>query len=253
MTVRRDALRLGLVASAAALVGRGTARAADALTIEPDGATIFAKRINFDSRYGELLTLWTSGYAIGIQPYTSYARSAKNFAWYQGGTHSDTELDPGKDGIKMMWLTPDTLTVSNKFVGMGAATLKNSLTVEGAATLQTSLTVAGAAGAKSLRVSPTTAGANVLDAQAAPRTGDHPTGLALYVTADSGEASNGVEFRHSNGSQGIGFGYNTIYATGTWSDQPLILKARGKGTVQIEGQRGSEDRLSVAGGWNLCA
>jgi hypothetical protein len=50
MTVRRDALRLGLVASAAALVGRGTARAADALTIEPDGATILAKRINFGTR-----------------------------------------------------------------------------------------------------------------------------------------------------------------------------------------------------------
>jgi hypothetical protein len=37
MTVRRDALRLGLVASAAALVGRGTARAADALTLNRTG------------------------------------------------------------------------------------------------------------------------------------------------------------------------------------------------------------------------
>jgi hypothetical protein len=40
MSVRRDALRLGLLASAAALVGRGTARAADALTIDSNGAKI---------------------------------------------------------------------------------------------------------------------------------------------------------------------------------------------------------------------
>jgi hypothetical protein len=40
MIGRRDALRLGLVASAVALSGRGTARAADALTIDPGGVKI---------------------------------------------------------------------------------------------------------------------------------------------------------------------------------------------------------------------
>jgi hypothetical protein len=80
-------------------------------------------------------------------------------------------------------------------------------------------------GAKSLRV----AGANLLDVQSAARQngGNHPTGLALYVTAESESGGKGVEFRHSNGSQGIGFGYNTIYATGTLADQPLYLRARG--------------------------
>ena len=53
-----------------------------------------------------------------------------------------------------------------------------------------------------------------LDVQADPRTGTHPTNRILYVTGDSQEAD-GIEFRHSNGTQGIGFGYNTIYATGS--------------------------------------
>ena len=60
---------------------------------------------------------------------------------------------------------------------------------------------------------PTPAGANTLDVQGAPRTKlaiknapanvvHHPTGLALYVTANCLEADRGVEFRHSNGGRG---------------------------------------------------
>jgi hypothetical protein len=142
MTVRRDALRVGLVASAVALFGRGTARAADALTIGPDGATIFAKRINFGDRYGEFLAFW-SPLSVGVQDNTLYQRSSVNFAWYKNGKHSDALLDPGEGGTKMMSLTDGTLTVSDKFVAMGAATLKTSLTVEGTSTLRKSLTVEG--------------------------------------------------------------------------------------------------------------
>jgi hypothetical protein len=119
-TVTRRALRLGVLASLFALIGRATARAADALTIGPDGTIDVGKRINFGKRVGELLTLYASGYAIGIQNWTSYARSDKNFAWYKGGTHSDGELQPGEGGTKMMSLTNGTLTVSDQFVGKGA-------------------------------------------------------------------------------------------------------------------------------------
>lgn len=73
-----------------------------------------------------------------------------------------------------------------------------------------------------------------VDIQTNPRTGTHPTGRHLYVTGDTGEAD-GIEFRHSNGSQGIGFGYNTIYATGTNADQDLKLAARGNGHVVVTG------------------
>src|SRR5207245_2057323 len=91
----------------------------------------------------------------------------------------------------------------------------------------------------------TTAGANTLDIQRQVRTfwvppasegtwkGEHPKDLALYVTATSDEGGKLVEFRDSNGTQGIGFGYNTIYATGSRPDQTLRLKARGTGRVEI--------------------
>src|SRR6185436_10145973 len=57
---------------------------------------------------------------------------------------------------------------------------------------------------------------------------------SLYVTGDFTQ-DNGVEFRHSNGTQGIGFGYNTIYATGGNANQDLGLKPRGNGRVNILG------------------
>ncbi len=245
MVLKRRALKLGLLASLFALVGRATARAQDALTIEPDGATIYAKYINFRQRMGALLTLWDPGYELGIQPATIYARSGKNFAWYKGGEYVEKELDAGKDGVTMMSLSDGTLTVSDKFVGKGDAAVEKGLTVGGAfvdkgdATLGKSLTVAGGVATQK------TAGANTLDVQKAERTiydapkanppwkGEHPTGLALYVTATSGEADKLVEFRHSNGTQGIGFGYNTIYATGPYPDQPLRLKAFGNGRVEV--------------------
>lgn len=75
---------------------------------------------------------------------------------------------------------------------------------------------------------------NKVDIQGgAVRTGSHPSGLALYVTTTSGAASGLAEFRHTNGNEGIGIGYNTIYATGNWGDQSLFIKARGTGRVEI--------------------
>ena len=125
----------------------------------------------------------------------------------------------------------------------GSLAVTSALTVDGDAALKKSLTVSGSDGAKSLRVSPTTAGANLLDVQSAKRINEanHPKGLALYVTAESGPDSKGFEFRRSNGAQGIGIGYNTIYATGSDENQDLILKARGTGRVKITGTLEAKD------------
>jgi hypothetical protein len=95
----------------AILAGGAIAYGADALIIGPDGATIFAKSINFGTRLGALLTLYDPEYTIGIQPNTFYQRSYKNFAWYKGGGRSDGELDPG-GGSKMMSLSDGNLDVA---------------------------------------------------------------------------------------------------------------------------------------------
>jgi hypothetical protein len=75
--------------------------------------------------------------------------------------------------------------------------------------------------------------ANHLDIANNPRTGTHPTDLPLYVTNNNSAASNGVEFRNTNATQGIGFGFNTMYAAGTNTDQDLNLLPRGTGKVGV--------------------
>ena len=80
------------------------------------------------------------------------------------------------------------------------------------------------------------------------RSGTHPGAVkGLYVTGAFQADSDGVEFRHTNGSQGIGFGFNTIYATGSNTNQDLGLKARGTGKVIV----GSA--LQVSGGLQVTA
>jgi len=121
MTIRREALRFGLLGSIFALFGSTRARAAevDALSIQPDGATLFAKKISFGSRYGEFLAFWPP-LSVGVQDDTLYQRSSLNFAWYKGGKHSDKQFDPGEGGSKMMSLSDGVLTVSDRFIGKGA-------------------------------------------------------------------------------------------------------------------------------------
>jgi hypothetical protein len=59
---------------------------------------------------------------------------------------------------------------------------------------------------------------------------------ALFVTAPMGDGSaadGGVEFRHDNLTQGIGFGFNTIYATGSNANQGLRIRSRGTSALEL--------------------
>lgn len=60
----------------------------------------------------------------------------------------------------------------------------------------------------------------------------------LRVDATIDAESNGIEFRHANRTQGIGFGFNTIYATGSNTNQSLKLKSRGTGDLIFDVQNG---------------
>jgi hypothetical protein len=74
---------------------------------------------------------------------------------------------------------------------------------------------------------------NKLDIAAAARSGTHGTGLPFYATGTVLAGSNGFEFRHDNGTQGIGLGFNTIYATGTNATQDLGLASRSTGNLNF--------------------
>ena len=88
-----------------------------------------------------------------------------------------------------------------------------------------------------------TAPTSTLSIAQATRTGPgtHPTGLSLYVTGGMGygntTAAGNIEFRHSNGTAGVGFGYYGMYQTCTGA--PLTLS-----TDNVV-------RLTVASGGNV--
>ena len=88
---------------------------------------------------------------------------------------------------------------------------------------------------------------NRLDVLQGGRSGTHATGRPLYVTGVLGDGNNGVEFRHSNGTQGIGFGFNTIYATGSNVDQDLGFAARGNGGLLFRTFNTEQMRISSTG------
>ena len=136
-----------------------------------------------------------------------------------------------------------------------------NLTVEGEATLKKSLTITGG------QATPQATGANTLDIQSVSRTsrdvaasglvpaykGKHPTGLALYVTYGTvsvGDYPHGVEFRHSDGTQGIGFGHTTIRAAGSDPNQPLRLEAKGTGRVEIKQEEWLPVSVGGSAGFN---
>jgi len=80
-----------------------------------------------------------------------------------------------------------------------------------------------------------------LDIAQAPRQAEdlpnHPKTIkGLYITGDFGADSDGIEFRRTNGTQGIGFGYNTIYAAGSNPDQVLQLKPKGAAALRVLGK-----------------
>jgi hypothetical protein len=93
-----------------------------------------------------------------------------------------------------------------------------------------------------------------LDIAQAPRSGAHPNAVkGLYVTGEFGAASDGVEIRHSNATQGVGIGYAGLYATGSNPVQHLSLMPRGAGGVAIGAfdPGGKLDvRVDGVGGWD---
>lgn len=80
-----------------------------------------------------------------------------------------------------------------------------------------------------------------------PRSGGHATGRPFYVTGNLGDASNGVEFRHADNTQGIGIGKNTLYAVGSWADQNIGLQAKGLGNVLLHTGGAERFRFTPSG------
>lgn len=137
-------------------------------------------------------------------------------------------------------LTGLNLATSSGNVGIGTTSPSAKLEVSGEVKA-TSLTTSGNVGVG------TTSPLAKLDIKNSNRTGTNPTTVkGLYVTGDFDAAANGVEFRHSNQTQGIGFGFCSIYAAGSNTDQHLNLMPKGTGKVGI-GTTSPAAKLDVNG------
>jgi hypothetical protein len=89
-----------------------------------------------------------------------------------------------------------------------------------------------------------------LEVTVGSKSGTHASSPSLYVTADmgtgqTGTASGNIEFRHSNGTQGIGFGYNTIYQTGTNTNQELNILSRGSSPITLNAHAYSTGNVGI--------
>jgi len=98
---------------------------ADTRYVYVTGDTITGN-LSFGTTLRQMINLYGTTYGIGYQTNAQYYRSASNFAWYIGGTHSDTELDPGTGGTVSMVLD------SSGRLGIGGVTTPtHSLHVQG--------------------------------------------------------------------------------------------------------------------------
>ena len=84
----------------------------------------------------------------------------------------------------------------------------------------------------------------------AARSGTHGNTPSFYVTGTmidgtTGPQANDIEFRHDNGTQGIGFGYNTIYQTGSNANNPLNLLSRGSSPITLNAYTYSTGKVGI--------
>jgi hypothetical protein len=93
---------------------------ASTIGISTPGATIIGSgTVGFGATTRQMLNLNGTQYGIGVQSNTTYFRSAKNFAWYVGGSHNDAELNPG-GGTTSMSLDPNGILSARGFNSLNA-------------------------------------------------------------------------------------------------------------------------------------
>jgi hypothetical protein len=112
----------------------GNIKASGSLTAA--GATI-SGNLSFGSTVRQMINLFGASYGIGVQGFTQYFRTDKNFAWYKGGSHNNDELNAGTDGTVQM-------AIKDGNVGIGTASPTEKLEVAGNIKASGSITAAGA-------------------------------------------------------------------------------------------------------------
>ncbi|MEB3295793.1 MAG: hypothetical protein VKJ24_21795, partial [Synechococcales bacterium] len=84
----------------------------DLLTIQNGAIAVNAalgvannQALSFGAQVRQMINLWNADYGIGVQANTQYFRTASNFAWFRGGSHSDAAITTGSGGTLQMCIT----------------------------------------------------------------------------------------------------------------------------------------------------
>ncbi len=165
---------------------------------------------------------------------------------YATGYNSDQELNIIARGNSH--LTLQAVGGANGNVGIGTTGPSYKLDVNGTARVtgafyaNNSLSVYGNAAI----------GSNAADARLLVTDGSDPSSYddskELYVLSNNGSGQNydgGFEYRHGSNSQGIGMGYNTIYATGYNTDQELNIMAKGNSPLTLQAVGGATGNVGI--------
>ncbi len=81
--------------------------------------------LSFGNQTRQMINLWNTEYGIGVQSATTYFRSGNDFAWFKGGSHSDTTGNAGAGGSALMFLS--------RFGNLGLGTTSPGAQVEAVA------------------------------------------------------------------------------------------------------------------------
>ncbi len=165
---------------------------------------------------------------------------------YATGYNNDQDLNLIAKGNSPLTLQAFGGATGN--VGIAINNPQYKLDVNGTTNVRSDLTVAGSSslGGKAAVGGLGDARMNISDGSGAGTYDDNKT---LYVGANMGSGQSydgGVEFRHNSNSQGIGFGYNTMYATGYNTDQDLNIIAKGTSHLTLQAMGGATGNVGIA-------
>ena len=105
----------------------GSLRVSDALnarTLNVARDAVVGGVLSFSGRNRQLLSFGNGNFGIGVQEDTQYFRTAKSFAWYKDGAHSNEALNPGGGSTQMVLDSAGQL-------GIGTSSPKAALDVNG--------------------------------------------------------------------------------------------------------------------------
>ena len=97
----------------------------DRLEINGDLAVNGTGTLDFKPSFRQMISFWDNLSGIGVQDWTQYFRTTRNFAWYAGGNHADGQLDAGGGKVQMV--------IKSGNVGVGTTDPKKQLHIQEAA------------------------------------------------------------------------------------------------------------------------